>query len=96
MKIAVLVGGLRFDSQRRIINGIIENAVLDDSNVYVFTCDAWTYSTSDYNKGETAIFNLPDFSAFDGVILHGDTIYDKDVMMKVVASSAGFRFHASA
>lgn len=85
MKIAVLLGGLRFDSQRRIINGILENAVEDDANVYIFTCDVWTYSSADYNAGEHSIFELPDFSEYDGVILHGDTVYDSDVMDAVVA-----------
>lgn len=84
MKIAVLVGGLRFDSQRRIMNGILEKAAEDDTNIYVFSCDAWTYSTSGYNQGETAILSLPDFADYDGVILHGDTIYDKDVINKAV------------
>lgn len=84
MKIAVLMGGLRFDSQRRIMNGILEKAAADGTNIYVFTCDAWTYSTSYYNQGESAIFTLPDFSSYDGIILHGDTIYDKDAMDKVV------------
>lgn len=84
MKIAVLVGGLRFDSQRRIMNGILEEADKDNTNIYVFTCDAWTYSTSYYSQGETAVFSLPDFNAYDGIILHGDTVYDKEVINKVV------------
>lgn len=84
MKIAVLLGGLRFDSQRRIVNGILEKAVEDDANVFVFTCDAWTYSSSHYNQGETAIWSLPDFSSYDGIILHGDTIYDSSVMEAAV------------
>ncbi len=84
MKIAVLLGGLRFDSQRRIINGILENAVEDDANVYIFTCDVWTYSSADYNAGEHSIFRLPDFAEYDGVILHGDTVYDSDVIDGVV------------
>ena len=84
MKIAVLVAGVRFDSQRRIINGILEDAVQDGTDVYIFTCDAWTYSTSYYNKGETAIFKLPNFEDYDGIILHGDTISDKEVMKQVV------------
>lgn len=84
MKIAVLVAGVRFDSQRKIIDGILENAVSDGTDVYIFTCDAWTYSTSYYNKGETAIFKLPDFKDYDGIILHGDTISDKEVTKQVV------------
>ena len=35
MKIAVLVAGLRFDSQRRIINGILEKAVEDGTSFLV-------------------------------------------------------------
>lgn len=84
MKIAVLVGGLRFDSQRRIMDGILERALEDDSNVYIFTCDSWTYSTVYYSQGETEVFSLPDFASYDGVIFHGDTVYDKSVINKVV------------
>ena len=36
MKIAVLIGGLRFDSQRRIMNGILEKAVFDGTDVFIF------------------------------------------------------------
>ncbi len=85
MKIAVLIAGMRFDSQRRIINGIMEKAALDGTDVYIFTRDAWTYSTSYYNKGEAAIFRLPDFQDYDGVILHGDTINDKEIMKWLVS-----------
>lgn len=85
MKIAVLMAGLRFDSQRKIINGILEQAVADGSECYIFTCDAWTFSSSYFNQGETAIFNLPDFQEYDGIIIHGDTIYDKNVMDRVIS-----------
>lgn len=83
MKIAVLVGGLRFDSQRRIMSGILEKAIEDGANVYVFTCDSWTYSTEYYSLGETRIFYLPDFRDYDAVIFHGDTVYDKRVTNEV-------------
>ena len=86
MKIAVLVAGIRFDSQRRIISGILEKAAVDGTDVYIFTCDSWTYSVFYHNKGETAIFSLPDFCDFDGIILHGDTISDQEVVKSVLAS----------
>lgn len=84
MKIAVLVAGLRFDSQRRIINGILEKAVEDGTDTYIFSCDAWTYSSESFNQGETAIFSLPDFSDYDGIIFHGDTIYEQSVIDNVL------------
>lgn len=86
MKIAVLMGGLRFDSQRRIISGILEKAAMDGTDCFIFTCDAWTFSSSYYSQGETAIFSLPDFRQYDGVIIHGDTVYDKSVMDRVITS----------
>lgn len=35
MKIAVLVAGARFDSQQRIINGIMESAISDGADIYL-------------------------------------------------------------
>lgn len=86
MKIAVLVAGIRFDSQRRILRGITERAAEDGANVYIFTCDSWSYSTTYHNKGETAIFNLPDYDDYDGIILHGDTISDGEAVKNMIRS----------
>ena len=86
MKIAVLLGGMRFDSQRNVMNGILEAAQQDGADVYAFTGDAWTYSNRYFSKGETEIFSLPHFEDYDGVILHGDTIYDEDMMDRTVAA----------
>lgn len=85
MKIAVLVAGLRFDSQRRIVNGILEKAVEDGTDTYIFSCDTWTYSSDNYNQGETAIFELPNFEDYDGIVFHGDTIYSQSVIDSIVA-----------
>ena len=84
MKIAVLMGGLRFDSQRRIIDGLWERARDDGGSIYAFTCDVWSYSTSGYNEGQISIFNLPDFSLFDGVVLHEDTFYEPKAIAELV------------
>lgn len=84
MKIAVLIGGLRFDTQRRLMEGILEKAKADGTDLYVFTCDSWTYSSFYYSKGETAIFSLPNLNDYDGIILHGDTVYDKRMIEAAV------------
>lgn len=83
MNIAVIMAGIRFDSQRRIMNSILEEAEKDGTNIYVFTCDAWTYSASQYNRGETNVFNLPSFEKFDGVIMHADTVCNQMMMDRV-------------
>lgn len=59
MKIAVIMGGIRFDSQKRILNGIIEKAKEDQADIYVFSCDVWSYSTTQFITGEMEIYKLP-------------------------------------
>ena len=77
MKIAVLIGGTGFYNQRRFINGVLDAAQADGTDVYIFTCDAWGYGTRfKYEKGEYNIYNLPDFKQYDGVIIDTVTIHD--------------------
>lgn len=84
MKIAVLLGGIGYDSQKRTISGILDRAILDRTNVYIFTCDGWKYEVpAKYEKGEYNIYNLPDFTQYDGVILNTDTIREPDIMQAI-------------
>lgn len=81
MKIAVLLGGVGYDSQKRMLNGILDGALLDGTEVYVFTSEGWGYGPHfKYEKGEYNIYNLPDFSFYDGVIVNSDTIHDSDIV----------------
>lgn len=84
MKIAVIMGGIRFDSQKRILNGIMEKAQEDHADIFVFSCEAWSYSNTKYVNGELEVFNLPDFSCYDGVIVHGDTLYNEEVIERIL------------
>ncbi|MCH5186236.1 MAG: GGDEF domain-containing protein [Oscillospiraceae bacterium] len=81
MKIAVLIGGTGFYNQRRFINGILDTACADGTDVYIFTCDAWSYGARyKYEKGEYNIYNLPDFKQYDGVIIDTVTIHDLETV----------------
>ena len=81
MKIAVLIGGTGFYNQRRFINGILDTARADGTDVYIFTCDAWSYGARyKYEKGEYNIYNLPDFKQYDGVIIDTVTIHDLETV----------------
>ena len=44
MDIAVLMGGVGFDTQKRMINGILDSALPEGTNIYIFTCDGWYLS----------------------------------------------------
>ena len=83
MKIAVIMGGIRFDSQKRILNGIIEKAKEDQTDIYVFCCDVWSYSTTQFITGEIEIYKLPDFTNYDGVIIHCDTLYNAETIANI-------------
>lgn len=84
MKIAILLGGISYDSQKRTINGILDKAILDRTNVYIFTCDGWKYEVpSKYEKGEYNIYRLPDFTKYDGVIMNSDTIHEPDIVKEI-------------
>lgn len=84
MKIAVLIGNVGFDSQKRTINGILDKALLDRANVYVYICEGGHYEySSDYSDGEYNIYTLPDFTKYDGVILSSDTIHNPEIVKHI-------------
>jgi len=77
MNIAVLMGGVGFDTQKRMIDGILDSALPEGTNVYIFTCDGWYYASRfKYENGEYNIYDLPDFKQYDGVIANLETIHD--------------------
>lgn len=80
MNIAVILGGVGFDSQKRTIKGILDNALPEGDNVYIFTCDGWNYEAKfKYEEGEYNIYQLPDFTQYDGVIINSGTIHNLEV-----------------
>lgn len=83
MKIAVLMGGLLYDSQRRMLEGISDYAKKKNVNVFVFTCGGDIYTVNDHNIGEFQIYNLPDLRAYDGIIIAPDTIQNADVVERL-------------
>lgn len=86
MNIAVLLGGVGLDIQKRTIDGILDNALPAGTNVYIFTCDGWKYESHyEYVSGEYNIYNLPDFTKYDGVIIDSDSIHDSKAIENVFA-----------
>lgn len=56
----------------------------EEINIYIFNCSANWSSDLLYNKGEYNIFNLPDFSDFDGIILDLNNTKDENVRNRVI------------
>lgn len=84
-KIAVIVSGLSYDSQRRFVEGVLEGAKPDGTDLFFLVCDAEDYqSRTVYETGEFNIYSLPDFSLFDAIIGYFDTIHDVDVVSDII------------
>ena len=83
MNIAVLVGGIIYDSQKDLIYGIRDYAEEKDAKVFVFTCGGDIYSANDHSKGEFHIYSLPEWGMFDGIIVVPDSIQNPSVVKKL-------------
>ena len=84
-RIAVLLSGLSYDSQRRFVGGMLEAAKADGTDLFFFVCDAEDYQARTvYETGEFNIYSLPDFSLFDAIIGYFDTIHDVDVVSEII------------
>jgi len=78
MNIAVLFGEIAYISRSNIIDGILDSAKKDNSNVTLFTCEGFLFhELKSYITGEYTIFRLPAFENFDGVIIDINSIQDK-------------------
>ncbi|MDE5866207.1 MAG: GGDEF domain-containing protein, partial [Lachnospiraceae bacterium] len=83
MKIAVLVGGIAYEAQSRLLDGIRKYADEKNINIFVFTCNGDIYRQSEYGVGEFQILFLPDLSQYDGIIFARDTIQNEQIAAEI-------------
>ncbi len=91
MNIALLVGGIIYDSQKDLIYGVCDYAKERDVKVFVFTCAGDIYSENDHSKGEFQIYSLPNWRMFDGVIFVPNTIQNPDVVRRLQEELSALR-----
>ena len=93
-KIAVFICAISFSSQKRIIEGILQEAKIADFDVFIFTCHM-NHSAS-YMKinGAFSVMMLPDFSEFDGVIIMKSTIRQDDIANALVKKIKSYQVPA--
>lgn len=82
--IAVVVAGIDEEYQNNIISGINDFAVKMNVNVSYFAAFGGVLSSSRYDTGEYNIYNLINFSKFDGVILMTNTICAPNEKRKII------------
>lgn len=91
MKIAVLICGLIFDSQKAMMKGI-ERKIRDlKDTCSVFCCHGSAAANYAFVNSEYNIFDLPDLTKFDGIIFVKNTFVNPEVenhlIEKIVASN---------
>ncbi len=78
-KIAVFICAISFSNQKRILEGILEEAKKKDLDVFIFTCHMNHSASYMKIKGAFSVMMLPDFKEFDGAILMKNTIRDPEI-----------------
>lgn len=68
-RIAVLSSQLEENYQKNFMQGFLERAFAFDFDVCTFATYRKYQDTSEREAGETSIFSLIDYDAFDGVIV---------------------------
>ncbi len=80
--IAVFLGELQLDSQRKVVEGIADAAKADGNNIVVYCL---TLSKDEkYNLGESAVMLYDDFSGYDGFIIYAESIYSPKIRDLVI------------
>ncbi len=77
--IAVIVSGIDEEYQNNILKGIRQCALENSYNVSYFIAFGGVLQSYKHDHGEFNIFNLPNFSRFDGAILLTNTIASDSV-----------------
>ena len=93
-KIAVFICAISFSSQKRILEGILQESKKSDFDVFIFTCHV-NHSAS-YMKinGAFSVMMLPDFADFDGVIIMKGTIRQDDIANALVNKIKSYQIPA--
>ncbi len=82
--IAVIVIGLDEEYQYNIIRGINQYAREHDVNISYFAAFGGVVDSRRFDLGEFSIFNLTNFSYFDGALLMLNTFSDAEVKARIV------------
>lgn len=89
LNIAVFLGELQLDTQRKVLCGIIDAARKDGNNIFVYSVTLTKDKT--YNLGEEFIAMTDNFDLYDGFIIYSESIYDSEIRKhlvdKVIASN---------
>lgn len=82
-KIAFFCGQLQLDSQRKVLEGIVDAARKDGNSVYVYSLTLTM--DDDFNFGEAATVLKDDLSVYDGFIIYEESIYSAKIRDLIIS-----------
>ena len=85
-KLAVLIGGIAYDTQQRMLKGVWDRAKAEGADIHVFTCQVKASNGEKGQMGAQRIYELPDLSLYDGVVIAYNTVFYEapDVAERIV------------
>lgn len=83
-KIAVFICAISFSNQRRILDGILEEAQKYNTDVVVFTCQVNHSANTEDLRGAFSVMTLPEFQFFDGAIIMKNSILNEEIADKLI------------
>ena len=82
--IVAVVCGMDEEYPFQIIQGINDYAREHSINVSYFAAFGGIVDSEDFDNGEYSIYNLPDYSKFDGALLLTNTFSNPDIRNKII------------
>lgn len=83
-QIAVIMGAINLDNQKRLLQGMEMAAQEIDCNLFVFTNYIGTRETEESIMASSQILRLPEFDKFDGVVFVPNTIHNPNALEKIL------------
>ena len=83
IKIAVVIASMVVEYAHQTLMGLIEEAKKCNVDVHIFNAQASSDERAKHNAGEYNIYNLIDYSAFDGVVFFANLILANSVFDEV-------------
>lgn len=83
-QIAVVLGAINLDNQKKLLIGMENAAKEHNANLYVFTNYVGTRETPESVMASSQILKLLDFEGFDGAILVPNTVHNPVALQKLI------------
>ena len=81
--IAVIIVGWNLDYRLELLEGMYEAAGIYQCSLHIYTCMGGSDEDHAFSKGEYDIFDLPDYSLYDGIVFISNTVFAESVVQKL-------------